>query len=65
VALSDDDPERAGQRVLNLRIVEPKDAAMTGATDVIISTWLHEERVWSRREVYERQGLRVHRLYTS
>ncbi|MFI4896674.1 MAG: nucleoside-diphosphate sugar epimerase/dehydratase, partial [Phycisphaerales bacterium JB059] len=64
VAISDDNPELAGRRVLGLPVVEPKDAATTGATDVVISSWLHEEAIWSRREVFERQGLRVHRLYT-
>ncbi len=64
IAISDDNPELAGRRVLGLPVVEPKNAGATGATDVVISSWLHEEAIWSRREVFERQGLRVHRLYT-
>ncbi len=63
VAFSDDDPARQGGAIRGVPIVAPTDAALTGATDVLISTFLHESAVWERRGVYERQGLRVHRVY--
>lgn len=63
VGVCDDDPELAGREVAGLPVIEPKCAGAAGATDVVISSWLHEESIWARREVFERQGLRVHRLY--
>ncbi|MEZ6243882.1 MAG: glycosyltransferase [Phycisphaerales bacterium] len=63
VGVCDDDPELSGREVAGLPVIEPKHAGGAGATDVVISSWLHEESIWARREVFERQGLRVHRLY--
>ncbi len=63
VALADDDPGKIGRSLWGWPIVAPAEAARTGATDVVISTWMNEDAVWARRSVYERQGLRVHRLY--
>jgi glycosyltransferase involved in cell wall biosynthesis len=69
VAATDDDPAwwetREGQprRFLGWPVVAPARAAEIGATDVLISSWLHQEGIWSRRAVYERQGLRMHRIY--
>ncbi|MBK9189079.1 MAG: glycosyltransferase family 4 protein [Phycisphaerales bacterium] len=60
---ADDDPSRAGATMWGWPIVSPDKAASLGATDVIISSWLHQEAIWARRAVYERQGLRVHRVY--
>ncbi|GAB5497227.1 MAG: hypothetical protein Phyf2KO_23070 [Phycisphaerales bacterium] len=62
-AIADDDPARFGEKLLGWRIIDPESAAMTGATDVVISSAMHEEAIWNRRSVYEEQGLRVHRLY--
>lgn len=62
-AIVDDDPARFGERLLGWRIIDPESAAMTGSTDVVISSAMHEEAIWNRRSVYEEQGLRVHRLY--
>lgn len=61
-ALADDDPARHGERLLGWKVISPHDAALTGATDVVISSAMHEEAIWNRREIYEEQGLRVHRL---
>ena len=44
-------------------IVAPHDAGETGATDVVISSWINQNAIWQRRAVYERQGLKVHTLY--
>ncbi len=65
VGVCDDDPERFGGEVLGLPIVDPSAAGSAGATDVVISSWLHEESIWARRDVFERQGLTVHRLYAA
>ena len=40
-----------------------KKASETGATDVVISSWINQHAIWSRRAVYERQGLTVHTVY--
>ncbi|MFI4870410.1 MAG: glycosyltransferase family 4 protein [Phycisphaerales bacterium JB061] len=64
-AVADDDPARFGEKLLGWRIIDPESAASTGATDVVISSAMHEEAIWNRRDVYLEQGLRVHRLYAA
>jgi hypothetical protein len=49
--------------MLEWPVVAPRDAGATGATDVVISSWINQGVIWSRRRVYEAQGLTVHRLY--
>ncbi len=61
-AIADDDPARYGERLLGWKVISPLEAGMTGATDVIISSSMHEDAIWNRRLVYEEQGLCVHRL---
>ncbi len=63
VGFVDDDPSRHGEVVFGRAVVSPERAGETGAEHVVISSWLHEEAIWARRVVYERQGLTVHRLY--
>ncbi|MEM8835310.1 MAG: glycosyltransferase family 4 protein [Planctomycetota bacterium] len=63
VAFTDDDPGSWGRTLLGKPIVQPSEAHACRATDVLISSDLHEESIWHRREAYELQGLRVHRLY--
>jgi hypothetical protein len=63
VALCDDDKQRWGTRFLGWPVVSPAEAAATGASDVVISSYIHAESVWNRRGVYESQGLRVHPVY--
>lgn len=68
VGFVDDDPARQGTTMWRRPIVAPAragDAAPRGlgATDVVISSWMHEDDIWKRRAAYERAGLRVHRLY--
>jgi glycosyltransferase involved in cell wall biosynthesis len=63
VALTDDDRQQHGRRLWNWRVVAPAEAGATGATEVIISSHMHQEAIWARRNVYEAQGLRVHRIY--
>jgi glycosyltransferase involved in cell wall biosynthesis len=63
VAIADDDSSKHGRTILGLPIIAPAEAASSGVTDVVISSWLNQEAIWARRAVYERQGLRVHRIY--
>ncbi len=63
VALTDDNPERQGDPVLGWRVLPPERAREAGATDVILSSWMHEKQMLARRAVFESQGLRVHALY--
>ncbi|MGE3107840.1 MAG: glycosyltransferase [Phycisphaerales bacterium] len=63
VGIADDDPAKWGTRLLGWRVCSPAEAAQSGATDVIISSWLHADAVYGRRAVYERCGVRVHHLY--
>jgi glycosyltransferase involved in cell wall biosynthesis len=63
VAFADDDRARHGARLWGWPIIDPAKAADPGATDVVISSWMHQDAIWERRAVYERQGLTVHRLY--
>jgi glycosyltransferase involved in cell wall biosynthesis len=61
--IADDDPAMWGRAVGSFRVTSPAQAARSGATDVVISSWLNESVIWLRRAIYERAGLRVHRLY--
>lgn len=63
VAFADDDPNQHATTLLGLPIIAPANAAPSGATDVIISSWINHAAIWNRRGIYERQGLRVHALY--
>ena len=60
---TDDDPKRHGATLWGWPIVPPADAPSLGATDVLISSWMHQESIWHRRATYERAAIRVHRLY--
>jgi len=63
VAFTDDDRQRHGSVLFQRPVVAPDDAGETGATDVVISSWINQSAIWRRRAVYERQGLKVHTLY--
>lgn len=63
VAFADDDRARHGTRLWGVPVIAPRDAAATGATDAVISSWMHQDAVWARREVYERAGVVPHRVY--
>ncbi len=62
-AFTDDDPARRGAMLWNKPILAPEHAAGVGARHVVISSFIHQDEVYARRSVYERQGLIVHRLY--
>jgi glycosyltransferase involved in cell wall biosynthesis len=62
-AFADDDPAARAARLLDLPVIDPADAALTRATDVVISSRINQETIWRRRAVYERQAIAVHRIY--
>lgn len=63
LAFADDDPARQGGTLWGVPVRSPEVAAASGATDVVISSAINQQQIWRRRGVYERAGLRVHRLY--
>lgn len=64
VAFTDDDPSRWGAAMWGWPVIDPAKAAETGATDVVISSWINQRVIVARSgAMYERQGLRVHTLY--
>jgi glycosyltransferase involved in cell wall biosynthesis len=63
VGFADDDAAKVGTSLWGWPVVAPASAADTGATDVVISSWMHHDVIWDRRAVYEAQGLRVHPVY--
>lgn len=63
VGATDDDPARVGQRLLGWTIREPERAHETGATAVVLSSWMHQRAMLARARVFERQGLAVHAIY--
>lgn len=62
-AFVDDDPARQGIEFLGKPVVAPQEAGTLGATDLVISSHLHQDAIWARRDEFERLGVRVHRLY--
>lgn len=63
VAIVDDDPRRCAGHLWGFPVIAPADIASTGATDILISSWMHESAMWARRAAFESRGVRVHRLY--
>lgn len=63
VGVTDDNPERQGAPLLGWTVLPPERARETGATDVILSSWMHQKQMLARRDTFEAQGIRVHALY--
>jgi len=63
IGIVDDDPQRIGTTILGWPIYAPDSIGDLDATDLVISSWIHEESIWARRGSFEARGLRVHRLY--
>jgi hypothetical protein len=63
LCLLDDDPSLWSAERHGVPVESPLRAHELGISDVVISSWLHQEAIWSRRDQYESQGVRVHRLY--
>ena len=49
VAFLDDDPAKTGTELWGVPIVTPDRATSLGVTDVVISSWIHEDAIWARR----------------
>lgn len=64
VAFADDDRGKHGTRLWDWPVISPREAGVRGASDVVISSWMHQEAVWGRRGVYEGMGVRVWRVYS-
>jgi glycosyltransferase involved in cell wall biosynthesis len=64
IAFTDDDRAKHGTRLWDWPVISPREAGTRGATDVIISSWMHQEAVWGRRGVYEGMGMKVWRVYS-
>ena len=63
VAICDDDPERWGGLMFGVPVAAPAEAARHGAAGVLISSWLHEDAIWAKRDAYVSQGLEVLKMY--
>jgi glycosyltransferase involved in cell wall biosynthesis len=59
----DDDPQRAGETLAGFPISIPEQIKDLDASDLVISSWIHEEQIWAKRLVLESLGVRLHRLY--
>lgn len=59
----DDNPELVGKELFGCRVYAPDMLHQLGATDLIISSYIHENTIWNKRASLEAQGVRVHRLY--
>jgi glycosyltransferase involved in cell wall biosynthesis len=65
VAFLDDDAARHGERLFAIPIVAPERADEMGVSDIVISSWLHQDTIAARCAGLEAAGLRVHRIYAS
>lgn len=59
----DDDPAQHGQRLCGWPVVAREAAAALGATDVLVSSWMHHDAMLARREAFERLGLTLRGVY--
>jgi glycosyltransferase involved in cell wall biosynthesis len=65
VAVIDEGAKR-GARLWDWPIVQPEDAARTGARAIVISSWVHEEDIWRRHHLaLEAAGMQMYRLYAN
>ncbi len=63
VAILEDDPAKRGCTLWGLPIIGPEHLSSLGVTDVVISSWMHQRAMWSRRSEMERRGVAVHTLH--
>jgi glycosyltransferase involved in cell wall biosynthesis len=63
IGIIDDDPNKRGSELLGYPIYTPEMIPTLGATDLVISSWIYEDTIWSKHEAIESLGIRVHRLY--
>jgi glycosyltransferase involved in cell wall biosynthesis len=63
VAILEDDPAKRGGALWGLPIIGPEHLASLGVSDVVISSWMHQRAMWSRRGEVEQRGVAVHTLH--
>ncbi|MDQ7013059.1 MAG: glycosyltransferase, partial [Planctomycetota bacterium] len=63
VAFLDDDRTRQAGELWGRPILLPEEIGLVGATDIVISSWLHEDAMHTRCAPFVKAGIRVHRLY--
>lgn len=57
------DDHAAFEQLWGWPVIRSSDAGLLQATDVVISSSIHEENIWRKRGDLESKGLTVHRLY--
>lgn len=65
VAFCDDDAAMHAATLHGRPVVAPSSVGALGVTDVVISSWMHEDAIWERRAMFEAQELCVHRIYVA
>ncbi|MHC4977278.1 MAG: glycosyltransferase, partial [Planctomycetota bacterium] len=65
VAIVDDDASQHGNTLWGLPIVATESLPGLEVSDCIISSWMHQQAMWDRRNQIESLGTRVHRIYPS
>jgi glycosyltransferase involved in cell wall biosynthesis len=63
VAFLDDDASRQGLRLWGVPIVAPEQLGTLGTTDIIISSWLHQDAIAGRCASLAPCGVQLHTLY--
>jgi len=63
VGIIDDDPSKVGSACIGYPIYTAEMIPELDATDLVISSWIYEDSIWSKRKTLESLGVRVHRLY--
>ncbi len=58
-----DDHVAPGSRLWGWPVLSIADATTLGATDVVLSSAMHEEDLWSKSQALAAAGAKVHRLY--
>ena len=63
IGIIDDNPSKVGTQLLGYPIYTPKMIPDLDATDLVISSWIYENTIWSKRATLESNSLKLHRLY--
>jgi glycosyltransferase involved in cell wall biosynthesis len=62
-AILDNDPSAQGKSLWRIPVVGLGELKTHQITDVVISSWMHQQAMWQRRDAIEQLGIRTHRLY--
>jgi glycosyltransferase involved in cell wall biosynthesis len=63
VGIIDDDPSKVGTGLIGYPIYTADMIPDLGATELVISSWIYEDTIWSKKETIEKLGVCLHRLY--